>query len=150
VPSGAGQVCLGYSDGDVTGNESSLKVFSRNAGEWVDVTTTVNSETNTACGSATLPTTLLLAEKTSCCVARVGDANGDGSDEPTIGDVSVMIDAKFLAGSCDGLLNCLGEADVNLSGGSNPTCDDITIGDISNLVDYLFITGASLGLPDCF
>ena len=85
-----------------------------------------------------------------CCSARVGDANGSGEDEPTIGDVSTMIDAKFLTGTCDGILNCLPEADINQSGGTDPVCDDITISDISTLIDYLFITGQSLGLPGCF
>jgi hypothetical protein len=83
-----------------------------------------------------------------CCVGRVGDANGVGGDEPTIGDVSVMIDAKFISGTCESI-ECLAESDVNLSGGAGPICDDITIGDISILIDYLFITGSSLGLPDC-
>ena len=87
--------------------------------------------------------------RVTCCVGRVGDANMSEDDEPTIGDVSTMIDAKFITGSCDGILNCLSEADINQSGGSNPTCDDITIGDISTLIDYLFITGQSLGLPNC-
>jgi hypothetical protein len=84
-----------------------------------------------------------------CCEGKVGDANGSGDDEPTIGDVTALIDAKFIAGMCTGRLECLAEADVNGSGGSNPTCDDITIGDISLLIDYLFVTGASLGLPGC-
>jgi len=85
----------------------------------------------------------------SCCVQRVGDANGIGGDEPTLGDLVVMIDAKFISGYCDGIIACLAEADINLSGGADPTCDDITMGDISILQDYLFITGPSLGLPDC-
>ena len=84
-----------------------------------------------------------------CCVTRVGDANGIGGDEPTIGDISSMIDAKFISGSCTGVIACLSEADINQSGGANPTCDDITIGDISMLIDYLFITGPSLGLHNC-
>lgn len=84
-----------------------------------------------------------------CCVGRVGDANSSGDDEPTIGDVSALIDAKFITGACDGLLTCLPEADVNRSAGSSTTCDDVTIGDISMLIDYLFITGSSLGLPNC-
>lgn len=71
-----------------------------------------------------------------CCVLRVGDA-------------SVMIDAKFISGTCIGLIDCLTEADTNQSGGIDPTCADITIGDISVLIDYLFITGPSLGLADC-
>ena len=84
-----------------------------------------------------------------CCVGRVGDANGLGGDEPTIGDVSVMIDAKFISGSCDGTIVCLTEADINQTGLLAAVCDDITIGDISILIDYLFITGPSLDLPDC-
>jgi len=84
-----------------------------------------------------------------CCLSRVGDANGSGSDEPTISDISVLIDAKFITGTCDGVVGCPPEADINQSGGAEPTCDDITIGDISILIDYLFITGSTLGLPDC-
>jgi photosystem II stability/assembly factor-like uncharacterized protein len=85
----------------------------------------------------------------NCCAGRVGDANGSGEDEPTISDISVLIDAKFISGSCEGIVACLTEADVNQSGGSNPTCSDITISDISMLIDYLFITGSTLGLAEC-
>jgi hypothetical protein len=87
----------------------------------------------------------------TCCVLRVGDANGSGDDAPTIGDVSIMIDAKFIAQSCDGKISCLAEADINQSASGEATCDDITIGDISMLIDYLFITGPETfgPLPDC-
>ena len=83
---------------------------------------------------------------TACCVGKIGDANDSGDDMPTIGDISVMIDAKFIAGVCitsgpGANIRCLGEADANLSGGIDPTCDDISIGDISMLIDDLFITG---------
>jgi hypothetical protein len=82
----------------------------------------------------------------------VGDANmssgSDLPDLPTIGDISVMIDAKFITSDCVGpdpqtpIIACLDEADVNGSGLSHgATCDDITIGDVSLLIDYLFITG---------
>jgi hypothetical protein len=85
----------------------------------------------------------------TCCVGRVGDANGQGGDEPTISDISAMIDAKFITGNADAL-PCLTEADVNQSGGLDPTGDDVTISDISMLIDYLFITGpANAILPDC-
>ncbi len=85
-----------------------------------------------------------------CCQGIVGDANGSGDFEPTIGDVSIMIDALFITGSCTGLLDCLAEADINQSGGPNPSCADITIGDVSFLIDYLFITGsAGMSLPLC-
>jgi len=80
-------------------------------------------------------------DQTTCCVGRVGDANGQSGDEPTISDISTLIDAKFITGTCDGVIVCYAEADVNQSGGTDPTCDDVTISDISILIDYLFITG---------
>jgi len=77
----------------------------------------------------------------NCCSGRVGDANGQGDDQPTISDISVIIDAKFITGTCDGVIACFAEADVNQSGGVYPGCGDITISDIATLIDYLFITG---------
>ncbi len=77
-----------------------------------------------------------------CCQGRVGDVNQSGNDEPTIGDISTLIDAKFITGSCDGVISCFAEADINQSGGPNPTCNDITIGDISILIDYSVHYGA--------
>lgn len=85
---------------------------------------------------------------THCCTGRVGDANGNGNDEPTIGDIAVMIDAKFISGSCAYTIACLFEADINQSGGYYPTCDDITISDISMLIAYLFIDSDGI-LPNC-
>jgi hypothetical protein len=85
-----------------------------------------------------------------CCEGRVGDANGAGGDEPTIGDITVLIDAKFIAGVCEGLIDCLSEADLNQSGGADADCDAVTIGDISMLIDYLFISGPdTMELPEC-
>jgi hypothetical protein len=87
-----------------------------------------------------------------CCLWRVGNANGAGSDEPTIGDVTVMIDALFI-GENWGVISCLAEADINQSGGADPqggATGDVTIGDVSYLIDYLFVTGPeSMTLPDC-
>jgi len=99
--------------------------------------------------SVTYSTSIYGVTFLGCCIGRVGDANNSGLDEPTISDISVLIDAKFISGSCVGLIECLQEADINQSGGLEPTCDDITISDISILIDYLFITGSTLGLADC-
>ena len=81
----------------------------------------------------------------SCCVGLVGNVNNAGGDEPTISDVAWLIDHLFITKP---ELPCLPEADVNQSGGENPTYGDITIGDVSTLIDYLFISGGSLN--DCF
>ena len=88
----------------------------------------------------------------TCCEGRVGDANGQGEypDEITLGDIMLMVDAKFISGNCS-KLTCLQEADVNQDGGANPNCDDhVTLGDIMTLVDFLFITGPDVAvLPQC-
>jgi hypothetical protein len=92
-----------------------------------------------------------------CCSGKLGDANGQGGDDPTIGDISLMIDALFLTASETPLVTlpaCMDEADVNLSAlgtaGGNiphwpPVYEDITIGDVSALIDALYIR-ADLGL----
>jgi hypothetical protein len=79
-----------------------------------------------------------------CCTGKVGDVNGLGGDEPTIGDISALIDMLFINGT---IPECLTEADINQSGGPEPAIEDITIGDISLLIDHLYITG--IELADC-
>jgi hypothetical protein len=78
-----------------------------------------------------------------CCALRVGNANGLGTypQEITISDIQTLVTAKFIQGTCVGILSCPAEGDVNQSGGANPTCNDITISDISTLVNHLFIAG---------
>jgi hypothetical protein len=78
----------------------------------------------------------------------VGDVDGIGGDEPTIGDVAALVDALYIRYDWS-QVPCLTEADVNQSGGAEPTTGDVTIGDISYLIDYLFISGTSLVLPPC-
>ncbi|MEW5796844.1 MAG: PKD domain-containing protein [Candidatus Zixiibacteriota bacterium] len=73
----------------------------------------------------------------NCCEGIVGDANGDGQYEPTIGDVTMLITHLFVSGIP---LDCYLEADVNQSGGLEASSLDLTIGDITELIDYLFIT----------
>ena len=92
----------------------------------------------------------------SCCVGRVGNANGEGGDDPTIGDISLMIDALFITASVTPLITppaCIDEADVNLSAVSAghwpPIYEDITIGDVSALIDALFITADLSILLSC-
>jgi hypothetical protein len=82
-----------------------------------------------------------------CCNGRVGDVNGAGGDEPTISDISALIDLLFISQTRP---DCLEECDVNLSGTLNdPPLDwgDVTISDISYLIDYLFLEHTPL--PDC-
>jgi len=83
----------------------------------------------------------------NCCTGRTGDVNAEGGDEPTIGDIALLIGYLFMS---DHQPDCLGESDVNLSGiNQYPPQDweDVTIGDIALLIDYLFISHPVL--PDC-
>ena len=90
--------------------------------------------------------------RATCCVGRVGDANGshEPTDEITLGDIMLLVDVKFISGDCN-KLPCTAEADVNQDGGADPTCEDhVTLGDIMTLVDFLFITGPETAiLNDC-
>lgn len=86
------------------------------------------------------------ATAAGCCRDRVGDVNNYGGDEPTIGDVSILVDHLFIRQTP---LECYAEGDTNQSGGPRPTADDISISDVSVLIDYLFITGPELGLAAC-
>jgi len=83
-----------------------------------------------------LPETREGAVFVRCCQGLVGDANGEGGEEPTIGDISIIVDHLYISGAD---LPCLGEADANLTGGVNPQYEDITIGDINILIDHLYI-----------
>jgi hypothetical protein len=71
-----------------------------------------------------------------CCVGQVGDLNGIGGDEPSLGDIMVLIDHLFISLTDP---ECMTEADVNQSGGLNPTWDDLTLVDVMILIDHLFI-----------
>jgi len=82
-----------------------------------------------------------------CCSGHVGDVNGEGGDDPTIGDIASLIGYLFLD---DLQPDCVSESDVNQSGiFLSPPQDwsDVTIGDIAYLIDYLFVDHPPLA--DC-
>jgi len=140
------EIVAGYEDDDYTRDETGLCLYQYQGDQWVDITSWRDPLGNRIAGETDALDPLVIVERTTCCEGRVGDANGEGGDEPTIGDVSTLIDMLFLS------LNpivCLPEGDIDQSGGPDPVAGAITIGDVSTLIDYLFITGSSLGLPDC-
>ncbi|MDD3731774.1 MAG: PKD domain-containing protein [candidate division Zixibacteria bacterium] len=78
--------------------------------------------------------------KTGCCEGVTGDA--DCSDnEPDISDITRLISFLYLQGS---ELCCVAEADVDTSGGSNPTVSDVDIADITFLIAHLYLDGRAL------
>jgi len=88
-----------------------------------------------------------------CCIGRVGNANGESGDEPTIGDISYLV-SGLIIDEQPNVYPCIEEADINLSslnppGHWPPVDEDITIGDVSALIDALFITADLSILPDC-
>ncbi len=81
-----------------------------------------------------------------CCLGQVGDVNGVDGDEPTLADITMLIDHLFISGIA---LPCVTEADANQSGGLTPVLNDISLGDVFVLIDYLFISGGTVPLPRC-
>ena len=85
----------------------------------------------------------------SCCLGRVGDANGQGDypDEVSLSDVMLMVDMLFITGND---VACMAEADIDQSGGYHPVKENVTLGDIMTLVDFLFISGPeNITLSEC-
>ena len=94
-----------------------------------------------------LPLVAVAQSDPNCCVNRVGDVNGVGGDEPTLGDIMHLVGHLFVDPTT--VLPCLAEADVDQSGGILPVLTDITLADVMVLVDYLFISGGSAELAEC-
>jgi hypothetical protein len=143
------EIYISYDEGELTGDEADLRLQHYSGGEWINVTSTHDPDANQICGVVSALSYFALSEP--CCKGVVGDANTNGDADPTIGDITTLVDAKFISNTCDGIIHCVAEADVNQSGGTTADCGDITIGDINMLVDYLFITGPEEygPLPDC-
>jgi hypothetical protein len=147
-------VCVHYEDAWLTSEqEQALVLLQYVNGQWVDITQSVLTATDVICGHTTSLSTFVVGLGwTSCCVGRVGDANGLGTypNEVTISDIQTLVTARFIQGTCTGYVQCFAEGDANQSGGANPTCNDITISDIQTLVNHLFVCGpASCPLKDC-
>ena len=80
----------------------------------------------------------------NCCAGVVGNADGFGDDEPTLGDIMALVEFLFINHQPP---TCMAEADVNQSGGGLPLSHDITLGDIMRLVDHLYVSQTAL--PNC-
>ncbi len=79
-----------------------------------------------------------------CCQGKVGNIVSPAGGEPTLQDITAMVDYLYISGEP---LPCLAEADINQSGGAMPYRYDITLGDIARLIDYLYISFNPP--PDC-
>jgi len=99
--------------------------------------------TESASGDYSPASAVVEVNLASCCQGQVGDVNGLHGDEPTIGDIAMLINYLFINFTEP---PCLAEADVNQSGGLNPTRPDISIADIAILINHLYINFVPLHL----
>ena len=79
-----------------------------------------------------------------CCFERVGNVDCDSLDVVGLSDVMTFIDHLFISGRP---LCCPREADLDQSGGGNPTEADVSLGDLTRLIHYVFF--GSQPPPDC-
>ncbi len=79
-----------------------------------------------------------------CCVGQVGNVDCGSNDVANINDIAALISYLFIDGPAP---CCLGEADLDQSGGADPTPAHLSIGDVTTLIDHLFISLQPL--PDC-
>jgi len=77
-----------------------------------------------------------------CCIGESGDTDCSGG-EPDISDITRLIDHLYLSHNA---LCCLGEADVDASGPSNPEdpFSAVDISDIVFLIDHLYLSHKNL------
>ena len=115
-------------------NESSIDLMQWADDSWSDITVSVNTGSNTICGTATsLLLDVLAIPLGGCCVVR-GDINhGDGGVAVDIADLVYLVDFMFSAGPEP---PCFDEGDVDGNG-----VEPIDIADLVYLVDYMFSGG---------
>jgi hypothetical protein len=138
--SGNIRICLHYTDAQVLGDPSQLRVLhyvSTPTPHWVDITLPGYPDlvNKIVCGQTTSlsPFALMLPQ---CCRGTTGNVDGDAGDIVDISDLSAMVDYLFAGGS---ISSCADENDVDKSG-------SVDISDLSMLVDFLFNGGS---LPSC-
>ncbi|MDH3891997.1 MAG: thrombospondin type 3 repeat-containing protein [candidate division Zixibacteria bacterium] len=133
--SGAIEICINYDDAGLTpAEEAALTLQHYEAGEWWDITTSLDADSNIICGSTTTLSPFAIAVSTDgpCCVKR-GDINHDGGEILDISDLTYIIDFMFQGGPEP---VCFDEGDVDASG--TPPID---ISDLLYLIDFMFVGG---------
>ncbi|MFQ5608350.1 MAG: hypothetical protein ACE5GA_10415, partial [Candidatus Zixiibacteriota bacterium] len=128
--SGAVTVCIQYSEPDTSVDESLLRMLHFVDTSWTDVTTSLNTATNTICGQDMGLSPFVVGVNASCC-AVAGDANNSGG--VNIADVTYLIARIFAGGAAP---PCCQEGDANGSGGIN-------IADVTFLIARIFAGGAA-------
>lgn len=127
------EVCVLYSQGDITGPENELELWHHNGSVWTEVTQSVDTITNTICGLVTSLSPFLVTEP--CCLGVTGNINTVGIVD--LADLSALV--SYLTGG-GYVLPCFDEANVNTSG-------IVDLADLSALVSYL--TGGGYVMPNC-
>lgn len=114
----------------------SILHFDSGSSTWVNITTTLDTVSNTVCGVTTSLSEFALAVPIqSCCIGSTGNVDGDGGVD--ISDLTFLIDHLFINFP---EIPCVEEGNVDGDGG-------IDISDLTFLIDHLFINFPDL--PAC-
>lgn len=129
IYTGSPTVRIVYDQADVVGSEAAL-TMQRHTGSWTNITTSINTATNTIEGAAS--TFGVIGIGGVCCSSPTGNVDCDAGNVIDIADLTLLVSYLFISQEP---LCCSKEA--NIDGSVNGFID---IGDLTRLVDYLFIS----------
>ncbi|MBU8934766.1 MAG: thrombospondin type 3 repeat-containing protein [candidate division Zixibacteria bacterium] len=126
-------ICITYDSAIVAQEEeANLRLMHFVDPDWVDITYSLDTATNTICGYTTSLSPFSLAIPFGCCVPPIrANVDYDLVDEINIADLTYLVAYLFTGGSPP---PCMEESDVDGNG-------EINIADLTYLVSYLFTGG---------
>jgi len=126
------ELCMTYDDSDLTPEEEELLTVQHYDGlEWTNITSSLDTASNTICGITDSLSPFVVA-KNSCCIELTGNVDNDPSDVVDLGDLTKLIDYLFISFTEP---ECIEEANIDGDAGGL-----VDLGDLTALIDYLFIT----------
>ncbi len=124
--SGLIEICIGYDDTELTGEEEAgLTLQHHDGSNWVDITTSLDTENNIICGETSDLSPFVIGLKQFVC----GDVNDDESIN--VSDAVYIINFVFVGGNAPDPLE---SADVNCDGSVN-------VSDAVYIINYVFVGG---------
>jgi hypothetical protein len=134
--SGSVEVCIHYDDTEMSPEEEeALEMLHYDGMDWVDVTSSLDTDNNIICGITTALSPFIMGVRSSCCGlytgGLTGNTNCDADGKRNLADITQLITRVYLTPEVP--LCCEENGDTN---GTPP----INLADITKLIDYVYIS----------